>query len=119
MESDNVIRHKSFLFATRIVRMSKFLRARQEYTLSQQVLRSGTSIGAMVSEAQFAQSRADFINKMSIALKEANETLYWLRQLHVGEFIDERSFESMHKDCDELVAILVAIVKTSRKNSDT
>jgi four helix bundle protein len=78
------------------------------------VLRSGTAIGALVREAEHAESKADFIHKMNIALKEANETLYWLELLHGSEYIDQQSFESIRKDSEELIKLLVSIVKTSR-----
>ena len=78
------------------------------------MLRSGTAIGAMVREAKFAQSRLDFINKLSIGLKEANETLYCIELLHDSEYIDDNSFESIHTDCNELVAILASIVKSTK-----
>ena len=89
---------------------------RQEYILSKQVLRSGTAIGALVRESEFAQSPADFINKLSVGLKEANETDYWLNLLHDSNQIDEQSFISMEKDCNELIALLVASIKTVKNN---
>lgn len=89
---------------------------RQEYILSKQVLRSGTAIGALVRESEFAQSPADFIYKLSVGLKEANETDYWLNLLHDSNQIDEQSFISMEKDCNELIALLVASIKTVKNN---
>ena len=107
---------KSFLFAVRIVKLSKYLNAdKHEYVLSKQLLRAGTSIGANISEAEQAQSRADFISKMNIALKEAAETNYWLRLLHATEYLTDKEFESIHSDCDELVKILVSSVRSSKK----
>ena len=82
--------------------------------MSEQILRSGTSIGANICEAEYAQSRADFINKMSVALKEANETQYWLKLLSKGDYLDETQFQSLHDDCKELLSMLHAIVKTSK-----
>jgi four helix bundle protein len=84
------------------------------------VLRSGTAIGALVREAEHGESKADFIHKMSIALKEANETLYWLDLLYQGEYIDDQSFGSIRSDSEELIKLLIAIVKTSKvlKNSE-
>ncbi len=80
---DNILKEKSFLFSLRIVKLAQYLnKDKKEYVLSKQVLRSGTAIGALISEAEFAQSKADFINKMSVGLKEANETYYWLKLLH-------------------------------------
>ena len=81
------------------------------------MLRSGTSIGAMMREAKFAQSRADFVNKASIALKEANETLYWIELLHDSEYIDDLSFNSLHQEADEITSILASIVKTTKENT--
>jgi four helix bundle protein len=110
---ENVIEEKSFEFAVRIVNLAKYIRRKdKEYVLTKQLLRCGTSIGANVSEAQRAQSKADFYAKMSIALKEANETYYWLRLLHRTEYISQKEFESMKCDADELIRILVAICKT-------
>ena len=112
---ENVVRDKSFACALRVVKLAKFLeREKREYVLSRQLLRSGTAIGALVREAEHAESKADFIHKMSIALKEANETLYWLELLHLGEYIDNGIFQSIGCDSDELVKLLVAIVKTSK-----
>ena len=112
----SIIRDKSYAFAIRIVRLSQFLqREKKEYILSKQILRCGTSIGALIREAEFGQSRADFINKMSIALKEANETHYWLSLLKDTGYIDEKMYCSMSDDCLELVKLLVATVKTTQK----
>ena len=117
-EDNNSIQQKSFKFALRIVKLRRFLHQKhKEYTLSEQILRSGTSIGANVSEAEYAQSKADFINKMSVALKEANETLYWLMLLSRGEYLDDQQFASLHNDCKEILSMLHAIVKTSKGNS--
>jgi four helix bundle protein len=111
------IKDKSYAFSLRIIKAYKFLSQEQrEFVLSKQVLRSGTSIGALVREAEHAQSKADFINKMNIALKEANETEYWLMLLKDSEYIDEKSFVSIHNDCDELIRLLVSIVKTSKES---
>ena len=118
MTQDNPIEKRSYLFALRIVKAYKYLtKQKDEYVLSKQMLRSGTSIGAMMREAKFAQSRADFINKASIALKEANETLYWIELLHDSEYIDDLSFNSLHQEADELTAILASIVKTTKENT--
>jgi four helix bundle protein len=115
----NVIKEKSYAFALRIIKVYKFLSLEQrEFVLSKQVLRSGTSIGALVREAEHAQSKADFINKMSVALKEANETEYWLMLLKDSEYIDERSFESIRTDCVELLKMLINIVKTTKDNHE-
>lgn len=110
------VQNKSFRFAVRIVKLCKVLRTvRKEFTLSSQLLRSGTSIGANVSEAQQAQSRADFVSKLNIALKEAKETEYWLRLLAATDYLTKQEFDSIASDCDELVKILVTSVKTIKK----
>lgn len=114
MKPDNTIADKSFEFAVRIVNLAKYLRIEErEYVLSKQLLRSGTSIGANVAEGQRAQSRADFNSKMSIALKEANETCYWLRLLYRTDYLSKEGFDSIKKDADELIYILTAICKTA------
>ncbi len=84
-----------------------------------QVFRSGTAIGALVSEATYAQSAADFINKLSIALKECNETLYWLNILKDTEYINEKEYDSMSTDCEELLALLISSIKTTKNNNET
>ena len=118
MTQDNPIEKRSYLFALRIVKAYKYLtKQKDKYVLSKQMLRSGTSIGAMMREAKFAQSRADFVNKASIALKEANETLYWIELLHDSEYIDDLSFNSLHQEADELTAILASTVKTTKENT--
>jgi len=110
---DNIIQQKSYSFALRMINAYKYLTLEQrEFVLSKQVLRSGTSIGALVKEAEHAQSSADFIHKMNIALKEANETEYWLMLLKDSDYIDEKTFSSIHKDCDELIRLLISIVKS-------
>ena len=115
MTNQNV-QDKSFAFAIRIVNLSKYLQSeKKEFVLSKQVLRSGTSIGANLSEAQQAQSRADFTSKLNIALKEATETQYWLRLLHATGYLDSHEFESLYCDCDELVKILVTSIKTIKQ----
>jgi len=109
------LKNKSYLFAIRIVRLSQYLQGeKREFVLSKQVLRSGTAIGALVREAEFGQSKRDFTSKMSIALKEANETDYWLSLLKDTEFIGEKEHMSLQGDCKELIAMLVSTVKTSK-----
>lgn len=111
---NNIIVDKSFQFAVRIVNLYKYLTAqKKEYVLSKQVLKSGTSIGANVSEAIRGQSKADFTAKMSIALKEASETNYWLRLLSETEYITDEQRESLLSDLAELISLLTAICKTS------
>ena len=109
-------REKEFLFAVRIVKLCKHLNLnRKEYVLSKQLLRAGTSIGANIAEAEQAQSRADFISKMNIALKEAVESNYWLRLLQATDDLSETEFSSIYSDCRELERMLTAIIKTTRK----
>ena len=113
---NNVIENKSFDFAIRIVNLYKYLcKNKKEYVLSKQVLRSGTSIGANVSEAQQAQSKADFISKISIALKEATETNYWLRLLNATEYLSQSEINSILDDCIEIEKILTAILRSSKE----
>ena len=116
--AEYVLREKSYAFAIRVVRLNQYLcSTKKEFVLSKQVLRSGTAIGALIREAEFGQSRADFSNKMSIALKEANETVYWLNLLKDTDYIDDKMFESVSNDCLELVRMLVATVKTTKNSA--
>ena len=116
-DMDNAIESKSFQFSVRIVRLSRYLyEAKREYVLSRQLLRAGTSIGANVAEAQQAQSRADFISKISIALKEAAESKYWLRLLFATDYLTQPEFDSIFSDCIELEKILTSIIKTSKSD---
>ncbi len=113
--ADSILKTKSFDFALRIIKASQFLRNEKgEYVLSKQLLRSGTAIGALVSEAAFGQSKADFTSKMSIALKEANETMYWLQLLEASNIIPENVVRSLISDCDQLVSMLVSSIKTAK-----
>lgn len=99
--------------------MVRFLREEKHETiLSKQVLRSGTAVGALIRESEFAQSPADFINKLSIALKEANETDYWLNLLKDSEYIDDKSFASIETECGELIALLIASIRTVKNNQN-
>ena len=112
--TENVSVEKSFEFAIRIVNLYKYLiREHKEYVISKQLLRCGTSIGANVAEAQRGQSKADFAAKMNIALKEANETEYWLKLLYRTEFINQEQYDSINSDIQELLGILTAICRTS------
>ncbi len=114
MGQDNIIKDKSFDFAVKIVKVYKFLCiSKREYVLSKQLLRAGTSIGANTREAVNAQSKKDFLSKMNIALKEADETIYWLELLQHTEFIDA-SYEYLINDCEELCKIIGSIVKTTK-----
>jgi four helix bundle protein len=115
MRADNQILIDSKAFALRIIKLYKFLKEeKQVYVLSKQILRSGTSIGANVRESVNAQSRMDFINKLNIALKEANETEYWLELLHESDILEEKLFESIYDDCKKIVATLTKIIKTTK-----
>ena len=110
MKTDNIIVDKSKVFALRIIRLYQYLKnEKSEFVLSKQLLRSGTSIGANVKEAIRGQSRADFYAKLNISLKE-----YWLELLHESEYIEEKTFNSIYADCQELIKLLVAITKTQK-----
>ena len=111
---ENLLKIKSYAFALKIIDIRKKLIDKREYTLSDQVLRSGTSIGALVREAEFAQSRADFVNKMSIALKEANETEYWLSLLKDSDIISVEHFNKIHRECISIIGLLVSSIKTAK-----
>ena len=112
MKDNNVIREKSKRFAVRIVKFSRYLdEQKKERIISKQILRSGTSIGANIRESGRAQSEADFYSKLNIALKEADETAYWLEILFDSEIIDEKEYNSLYNECDELISILVSITK--------
>ena len=114
---DSVLKIRSYEFAIRIVKLSQVLQKdKKEYVLSKQILRSGTSVGANIREAEFAQSKADFIHKMSISLKEANETIYWLDLLKDTNYMEIKIYESLKNDCNEILKMLVSTVKTSKKN---
>ena len=114
--NDNPIVDLSFNFGVRIVKFYKYLNDKQVYVLSKQLLRCGTSIGANVHESIHAQSRADFISKMNIALKEADETDYWLRILKEAEIIEEKEFISLQKDVKQIIGTLVKIIKNTKSS---
>lgn len=118
MVKENIIKNKSFDFALRIVKLFKFLQDKKEYVLSKQVLRSGTSVGAMVRESEHAESKADFIHKMAIAQKEANETSYWLELLYKADYLENSIFDPMEKDLNEIQKLLSSIIISS-KNKGT
>lgn len=113
---ENIIKKKSFDFALRIVKLYQFLVDKKEFILSKQLLRSGTAIGALVREAEHAESTADFIHKLSIALKEANESDYWIDLLFQSGYIDETLFNSIKADLLEILKLLVSIIKSSKQN---
>jgi len=117
-KESNIILEKSLAFALRVLELYKYLKSKNEYELSKQLVRSGTSIGANVNEATAAHSKRDFINKMVIASKEARETKYWLILLDLSQLV-EYEYKTYLNDADELVRILTAIVKSSQSgNSD-
>lgn len=113
---ESILRDKSYSFALRVVKLHKHLTDQhKEYTLSKQVLRSGTSVGALVREAQYAQSVKDFVNKLSIALKEANETEYWMLLLKDTDFITKKMHDNIQPDISELKKLLTASINTAKK----
>ena len=114
---ENLIRDEAFQFAIKIIRLARGLREQREYDLASQIWRAGTGIGANVEEAQAAQSRADFISKMSIASKEAREAQYWLRLAQEGGILPEAETAMLREDCEKLVRILTSIVKTTSGGS--
>ena len=117
MKTNNIIEEKSFKFALRIVNLYKYLISeKKEYIMSKQILRSGTSVGANIAEGVEAQSKKDFISKLSIALKEANETKYWLRLLMASDYIDSNVGNNLKEELLEIIRILTSILKKSREN---
>ena len=115
---DNIIMRKSFNFSVRIMNLCRYLSKKKgEYVVSRQICKSGTSIGANIAEAQRAQSTADFVSKLKIALKEANETQYWLRLLHETKYLNDQEFLSIHGDLLEILKILTAICKHYPQNN--
>jgi four helix bundle protein len=114
---ENIIKIKSFDFALNIIQLCQDLvDIRKEYILSKQLLRSGTAIGALVREAEHAESKADFIHKMSIALKEANETEYWIELLYKSNYVSEQKYLVIVDDLKSILKLLISIVKTSKFN---
>ena len=117
MMKENIIKIKSFDFAVRIVHLFKFLKDdKKEFVLSKQLLRSGTSVGAMIREAEHAQSKADFIHKLSIAQKEINETIYWLELLQATDYLNTKQFENIHANAIELIKLITSSIKTAKSN---
>ena len=112
---ESILKIKSYSFAIKVVKLSQILVSEnKEYVLSKQLLRSGTAVGALIREAEFAQSKKDFINKMSISLKEANETAYWIDLLKDTNYIDVQQHKMLLSECKELVAMLVSSIKTAK-----
>ena len=119
MKRENIVRKKSFSFALKIIDLYRFLVQKREYVLSRQILRSGTSIGANIEEAQAAVSRKDFVNKIGIASKEARETRYWLLLLIESEFlVGYQDTSLIQNELEEIIKILTSIVKTTRQKSE-
>lgn len=115
MTKKNFLKDKSFAFAVRIVNLYKYLKKQyNKFVLSQQIVASGTSIGALIREAEHAESMKDFLHKLNIGLKEANEIIYWLDLLFATEFINKKMYESLKSDGEELLKLLIASVKTSK-----
>ena len=114
---ENIIKNKSFGFAIRIVKLYQFLcEEKREFILSKQVLRSGTSVGAMVREAEHAESKNDFKHKMSIAQKEINETIYWLELLKETDYLSKEQFFSLNADAVEIIKLITSIIKSTKVN---
>lgn len=114
---NDVVKEKSFQFSVRIVNLYKMLNGRGEYVMSKQLLRSGTSIGANVREAKNAESKADFIHKLSISQKEADETLYWLELLKATDYLKNDEFNSINKDGIEVIKLIKSIIVSTKKNT--
>ncbi len=115
----DVLKNKSFRFAVRIVNLYRYLcDEKKEFVLSKQILRSGTSVGAMIREAEHSESKADFVHKMAIAQKEINETIYWLELLHETGYVSINEFESMNTDSVEIIKLLTSSIKTAKLTID-
>jgi len=114
----NIVKQKSFDFAVRIVKLYQFLTERKnEYIMSKQILRCGTSVGANIREAEHAESKKDFIHKLAIVQKEINETIYWLELLYTTEYLSTDQFENINLDSIEIIKLLTSIIKSSKENS--
>jgi four helix bundle protein len=114
---ENIVKEKSLDFAVRIVKLSQYLSAeKKEFILSKQIMRSGTSVDAMVRESEHAESKADFIHKLSIAQKEINETLYWLELLMKTNYLDQNKYSSINADAIEIIKLITSIIVSTRKN---
>ncbi|MBP5629031.1 MAG: four helix bundle protein [Bacteroidaceae bacterium] len=112
----SVLQEKSENFAVRVVNLYKFLVKKQEFEISKQLKRSGTSVGANITEALFGSSKKDYLAKMYIAFKECNETMYWLRVLHRTDYLNDSEYNSIYGDCRELVKMLASTIKTTKEN---
>lgn len=115
---ENVVKNKSFAFAVRVVRLYQYLcEQKKEFVLSKQLLRSGTSVGAMVREAEHAETKNDFKHKMGIAQKEINETIYWLELLKETEYLTNEQFDSLNADAIEIIKLITSILKAAKNMS--
>jgi len=116
----SILKEKSYHFAVRVVKLFKFLQSeKKEYILSKQLMSSGTAIGALVREAEFAESKADFIHKLAIAQKECNESIYWLELLNETEYLQESEFNSINKDAIGIIKIITSSIKTVKSKLNT
>ena len=114
---ENVVKNKSFAFAVKIVKLYQFLcEQKKEFVLSKQLLRSGTSVGAMIREAEHAETKKDFIHKMGLAQKEINETIYWLELLRETNYLNEEYFDSLNEDAIEIIKLTTAILRKAKSN---
>ena len=114
---ENIVKNKSLAFAIRIVKLYQFLvNEKKEYVLSKQLLRSGISVGAMIREAEHAETKADFIHTMGIAQKEINEAIYWIELLKETDYLSKIEFESINTDALELIKLITSIIKTTKSN---
>lgn len=114
---DNIVKKKSFEFAIRVVKLYQYLQTdKKEYVLSKQLLRSGTSVGAMVREAEHSESKADFIHKLAIAQKEINECIYWLELLNASGYLSQQQFASINTDAIEIIKLITSIIKSTKAN---
>ncbi|MDV2446180.1 hypothetical protein CMU93_01530 [Elizabethkingia anophelis] len=117
MKEDNIIKQKSFDFAVRVIKLYQYLsNDKKEFILSKQILRSGTSVGAMIRESEHAQSKSEFIHKLSIAQKEINETIYWLELFQATDYLSAQEFESINEDAVEIIKLITSIIKTTKNN---
>ncbi|HFK5555367.1 TPA: four helix bundle protein [Elizabethkingia anophelis] len=117
MKEDNIIKQKSFDFAVRVIKLYQYLsNDKKEFILSKQILRSGTSVGAMIRESEHAQSKSEFIHKLSIAQKEINETIYWLELFQATDYLSAQEFESINEDAVDIIKLVTSIIKTTKNN---
>jgi four helix bundle protein len=117
--SENIIKDKSFAFAIRIVKLCQHLQSKNEFVLSKQILRSGTSIGAMVQEAEYGESKDDFNHKLAIAQKKVSETIYWLELLTKIDYLTQAEFDSINENAVELIKLITSIIKSAKNNQQS